>query len=354
MSNWINVREIRKSLSFEAVLVYYGVTIKKQRGNRHVGFCPLPTHTGKRRSPSFSAKLDIGVFQCFGCKAQGTLLHFAALMERLNPKDPKDLRKVALKLRDEFLPELTMSPKKTKVNKEPPALFETTKPVIVNPPLDFELKDLDYEHTYLPGRGFRKETIHHFGLGFCSRGLMKDRVVIPLHDADGRLVGYAGRVIDDSTISEENSRYRLPGVRERKGTIVEFKKSLLLYNQHRIKRPLSDLIVVESFTSVWWLTQWGYQSVVALIGSDCSTEQAKLIAQTTAPSGRVWIFTDTDDAGEHAALAVLSKVSPYRWTRWVKARQPQPTDCTPGDLERLLPGLCTAGSEASNASGNLL
>jgi DNA primase len=192
MSNWISFREIRKNLSFEAVLVFYGVTVKKQRGNRHVGFCPLPTHTGKRRSPSFSAKLDIGVFQCFGCKAHGTILHFAALMERLNPEDPKDLRKVAIKLRDEFLPHLTASPKKQKVNKEPPALFETAsvKPqVLVNPPLDFELKDLDYEHPYLPGRGFRPETIRQFGLGFCNRGLMKGRVVIPLHDTDGRLVG---------------------------------------------------------------------------------------------------------------------------------------------------------------------
>ena len=100
MSDWINFRDIRQSLSFEAVLMHYGVTIKKQAGNRHVGRCPLPKHVGKGKTPSFSAKLDIGVFQCFSCKAHGTVLHFAALMEGLDPDDPKDLRTVALKLRD--------------------------------------------------------------------------------------------------------------------------------------------------------------------------------------------------------------------------------------------------------------
>jgi DNA primase len=344
MSTWINFRDIRKRLSFEAVLKHYGVTIKKKQGNRHVGFCPLPTHKGKRNSPSFSAKLDVGVFQCFGCKAQGTLLHFAAIMEGLDPEDPMALRNVALKLRDLFLSQSKGSSKAETTTKDAsPSPKEENQnpnlPVLVNPPLDFGLKDLDYDHRYLKGRGFHDETIRHFGLGFCYRGLMKDRIVIPLHDYDGRLVGYAGRVVDDAMITEENPRYRLPGRRERQGTIIEFKKSLLLYNLHRIKRRVNDLIVVEGFSSVWWLHQWGYSSVVALIGSDCSANQARLIVDSTIADGRVWIFTDADDAGEKCAVAVLSQVSPYRCVRWIRPKQGQPTDCTPGDLESLLPGL---------------
>jgi DNA primase len=49
-------------------------------------------------------------------------------------------------------------------------------PVIVNSPLDFELKHLDPVHPYLPGRGFTPETIAHFGLGFCSKGSLNDRI----------------------------------------------------------------------------------------------------------------------------------------------------------------------------------
>ena len=358
MSDWINFRDIRQSLSFEAVLMHYGVIIKKQAGNRHVSRCPLPTHIGKGKTPSFSAKLDIGVFQCFSCKAHGTVLHFAALMEGLNPDDPQDLRTVALKLRDVFLSTATASPKKTQVRKErsAPPLVGTTGsnlPVLINPPLDFELKDLDYDHPYLQGRGFHPQTIRHFGLAVCSRGLMKGRVVIPLHDVTGRLIGYAGRVVDDTTISDDNPRYRLPGRREREGRIIEFKKSLLLYNHHRLKPPVNDLIVVEGFTSVWWLTQWGYSSVVALFGSDCSEAQARLIVQATAPDGRVWIFPDTDAAGEKGAMVMLSRISPYRWTRWIQTRQEQPTDCTPADLEKLLSGLVPERKEVLHEHGSL-
>jgi len=59
---------------------------------------------------------------------------------------------------------------------------------IVNPPLDFELKGLDAEHPYLTCRGFAPETIGHFGLGVCLRGLLKGRVAVPLHDNAGRLI----------------------------------------------------------------------------------------------------------------------------------------------------------------------
>jgi DNA primase len=59
--------------------------------------------------------------------------------------------------------------------------------VVVNAPLDFELKGLNREHPYLLNRGFSQETIDHFGLGFCSRGMLKDRMAIPLHDHDGNV-----------------------------------------------------------------------------------------------------------------------------------------------------------------------
>jgi DNA primase len=115
-----------------------------------------------------------------------------------------------------------------------------------------------------------------------------------------------------------------------------------LYNYHQIAKPADDIIVVEGFASVWWLHQWGYRQVVSLMGSDCSDEQAKLIANATAPNCRVWIFTDADRAGDLCAASVLTKVAPYRWTRWVKLAAGQPTDCTPGDLEQLLPDPQTA------------
>lgn len=346
---WINFNVLRKGLSFEKVLKHYGVEVRRKApGNRHVGFCPLPTHQGKRRSPSFSAKLDYGVWQCFGCKASGNVLDFAVRMEHLDPQNRQDLRQVALKLQQTFQVPGASDPNLGKENRsssdprsEPPARSSTspampTKPVIVNPALDFELKDLDPDHPYLKERGFLPETIRHFGLGYCNRGLMKGRFAIPLHDQNGKVIGYAGRLVDERAVDADHPKYLLPGPREREGKRYEFRKSLLLYNGWRIQRPVDDLVVVEGFPACWWLWQWGYQNTVALMGSDCSDEQTKLIASLVTMSGRVWLFPDAGAGGEHCASSVLARVAPHRFVRWVKVPTGQPTDCTPGDLARLL------------------
>ena len=130
-------------------------------------------------------------------------MEFAALMEKADPKDGAALHKVAAELQKRFCPEtgvVASAETKKAVAKKPEKTEPKDElPVVVNPPLGFELKDLDAEHPYLLSRGLTPETIQHFGLGFCSRGLLKDRVAIPLHDMAGALVGYAGRVVDDAT-----------------------------------------------------------------------------------------------------------------------------------------------------------
>jgi DNA primase len=334
MSTWIDFKELRSKLDFEQVLRHYGFEVKR-KGNQHHGFCPLPNHNGKKNSPSFSANLEKGIFQCFGCGAKGNVLDFAALMIKADPKDGAALRTAAAELQKRFCPELGGKPQAKEKTEKQPAKPETESlPVVVNAPLDFELKGLDAEHPYLFNRGFTKETIEHFGLGFCSRGYLKNRMAIPLHDNEGKLVGYAGRVVDDSTITEDNPRYRLPGERKHDGKIFEFRKTLFLYNGFRIKAPVDDLIVVEAFTGVWWLTQHGIQSVVATMGADCSEKQAELIVASVKSNGRVWIVPDGDKAGERHAQTLLALISPYRFMRWIKmADDKQPTDLSAAELK---------------------
>jgi DNA primase len=319
MSAWIDFKELRAKITFEQVLRHYGVEVKRT-GNQHHGFCPLPNHNGKKNSPSFSANFEKGIFQCFGCGAKGNLLEFAAMMEKVDPKDGTAFRKVAGKLQKQFCPELggTQETNKPAAKKPEKAEPKNELPAIINEPLDFELKGLDAEHPYLKSRGFAPETIKHFGLGFCSRGLLKDRVAIPLHDHGGNLVGYAGRVVDDASISEDNPRYRFPGKRERDGKHFEFRKTLFLYNGFRIKAPVDDLIVVEGFTSVWWLNQNHISDVVGTMGADCSEKQSELIVALVRPTGRVWIVPDGDKAGERFAESLLRQVSPHRFLRQLK------------------------------------
>ncbi len=318
MSTWINFKELRAKLDFEAVLRHYDVEVKR-RGDQHHGFCPLPLHKGEKHSPSFSANLKRGIFHCFGCGAKGNVLEFAALMEKVDLENGAAFREVAVELQKRFCAELdTASPAKKQAVKKIEKPPTETLPVVVNPPLDFELKGLDPNHPYLLNRGFLSETIAHFGLGFCSRGSLKDRVAIPLHDREGKLIGYAGRVVDDTKITEDNPRYRLPSKRERDGKSVEFRKTLFLYNGFRMRAPLDDLVVVEGFASVWWLHQSGWQNAVATMGADCSEEQAKLVVSLVKPSGRVWVVPDGDDAGRRFAQSLLFQLSPHRFIRWVK------------------------------------
>src|SRR6266436_5673205 len=145
MNTWIDFKTLRAKLDFEQVLGHYGVEVKR-KGNQHHGFCPLPNHNGKRNSPSFSANLERGIFQCFGCGAKGNVLEFAAMMEKADPKNGAVLHQVALELQRRFCPDLDENPQQAAKSpeKQPDkAEPKSNLPVIVNAPFDFELKGLD-------------------------------------------------------------------------------------------------------------------------------------------------------------------------------------------------------------------
>jgi DNA primase len=339
MSKWINFKELRAKLDFEKVLRHYGVEIKR-KGDQHLGFCPLPNHQGNKTSPSFSANLKRGIFQCFGCGTKGNVLEFAAYMEKLNLKDGSALRELALRLEERFCPGTEDRPKAAELplaaaaERSAPAPKESGATVLVNEPLDFELKGLDPDQPYLVNRGFTPATIRHFGLGFCTRGMLKDRVAIPLRDQEGRLIGYAGRVINDAAVTEDNPRYRFPGTRKRDGKVFEFRKSLFLYNGFAIQAPAEDLILVEGFASVWWLHQNGLPNAVATMGSDCSEQQVDLMVTMLKAAGRLWFLPDGDAAGERFAQSFLPRIALLRFVRWVKLeKDQQPTDLSAAELK---------------------
>jgi DNA primase len=336
MPQWVNYKEIKSEIAFIDVLDHYKLTLKV-KGDQATGFCPLPGHNGTRKSPSFSANLARGAFQCFGCGAKGNVIDFIALMENLDPKSKGDFHKAALLARDQFMVKGRERQSRPTRRSQKEA---DTRPVRVNPPLDFALKGLNQRHPYLAQRGFRRETVIHFGLGYCTRGMLKERIAIPLHDTDGNLIGYAGRLVDDAAVTGENPKYKMPSMRERDGVVYEFRKSLFLYNRHRLPPSVSDLVVVEGFPSVWWLWQETDAHVVSLMGASCSDEQARLIVEAVEPDGRVWIMPDGNEAGERCGLELLKQVAIHRFVRWVRLTDGnQPTDLTAENLDGLI-GQC--------------
>ncbi len=355
MPAWIDFKELRAKLVPTLVLSHYRIQLKV-KGDQATGLCPLPSHPqrtdGSNRTASFSINLTRGVWQCFGCKRSGNILDLACHMEKADPKDGTAVRTVAARLAAAFgLDSRAPQPKQKQQAHEAPAargkaagsaasvghVQPTESTAIVNPKLDFELKGLDPEHPYLKERGLTDDTIRTFGLGFSTRGMLKNRVAIPLHNEHGELVGYAGRLTKDAGISEHNPKYRFPGDRERDGRKLLFRKSHLLFNAHRVARPCDKLIVVEGFFSVFWLTQCGYTDVVALMGSDCSPEQAEHIADITKDDAIVYFLTDGDEAGNACAVSLFREVGWQRRCLWLKLEDgKQPTDLTELHLSLLL------------------
>src|SRR5688500_17511711 len=113
MSTWIDFKKLREQLDFAAVFRYYKIEVKPDK-TQHTGLCPLPQHRGKQRSPSFSANLEKGIFQCFHCGGKGNILDFAVLMENGNPEEPNDVRKTAFNLQKTFALGENVKPKAPK------------------------------------------------------------------------------------------------------------------------------------------------------------------------------------------------------------------------------------------------
>lgn len=336
MGTWVNYRKLRESLNFRDVLESYGVKVA-YKGDQATAFCPLPGHEDKK-SKSFSANVTKGIFQCFGCQAQGNVLEFCIRMEGLDPEDSREFRQGAIKVQErftgkEFAPVTSVREEPLPSNVAPKANVKR----VVNAPLDFELKNVDGSHEYLKARKLSPETIDHFGIGYCGRGMMQGRIAIPLHDQAGRLIGYAGRLVDDAVLDDEHPKYLLPGKREKKGVVYEFAKGEFVFNGHRVSGPVEELIVVEGFFGAMWLHECGHENVVALMGSSCSERQAAIICDLVAPDGCVYVMPDGDAAGEKCAISVFEAVGTMRPVRWIRlASGEDPDSLTFEQVRRLL------------------
>ena len=355
----VDFKQLRSALHFATVLAHYAPNIKQKGGDQWHGFCPLPTHVSKGTkpaSPSFSAQVGKGIFNCFGCGATGNVLEFIVRMENLDPNDPKQFRDGALIAKHRFTPGLNgadTGSKEVKAEKASPAAAPAATedeqpakeakppspdlPIVVNEPLSFTLQT-DLGHPYLRGRGFSDEVIELFGLGYANKGIMQGRIAVPLVSNEGQLIGYAGRIVDDAKIDDEHPKYKFPGERARDGKIYAFKKTYFLYNAHRIfsGTPLDVLTLVEGFPSVWWMTQHGLPQVVAVMGSSISNEQTAQIVAMTTRDARITVISDDDAAGNRLAQSIYEQVGTRRFIRWARLSDgKQPTDLSGEELHEL-------------------
>lgn len=272
MAKFIDFRALRAQLDFARVLAIYGVTSASVRDQQLSAHCPFPTHLGVRAKPSFSADLSRGIWRCFGCKTSGNVLDFAVRMEGREPKDGAAVREVALKLQRLLSQSLTESAAPNAVEEAHPL----ARQVIVNGPLGFTLKELDPEHDALRSLGLQRETIAHFGLGYCGRGLLKGRIAIPLHDPLGQLIGYAGRRIAHSAT---DALYLFPSERHHEGVTYRFDQNRFVYGAHLVNTVApAGLILADDLGFVWHLWERGVPAVAIPSGS-ITDDQWELLTQ---------------------------------------------------------------------------
>ncbi|MDR1892569.1 MAG: DNA primase [Oscillospiraceae bacterium] len=286
----------------------------KRRGGTFVGLCPF--HSEK--TPSFTVYPDTNSYYCFGCGSGGDTITFIKNAENLDYMEAVRLlaERAGLQVPTEGADDSIYKLKKTvyEINKEAARYFHSCL-----------LGDSGgAARAYIRGRRLSMATVRHFGLGFVpkGKGLLEhlrhmgfaesdilqselarkgeyglyefffDRVMFPIIDLRGNVVGFSGRRID----GEKDRKY------VNSADTVVFKKSRTLYGLNFAKNEGSTIILVEGNLDMISLHQAGFKSAVATCGTALTSDHARLLATYAK---EVVVSMDADEAGQKAALRAL-------------------------------------------------
>ena len=321
MRGWVDFGAVKQALSLEAVLRHYQVPGLRKHRDQLVGRCPI--HRGQR-DDSFRASLDHNAFHCFACQASGNVLDFVAAMEQCS------IRQAALRLQRWFSLSAPGEgcPAGPTGHPPDPACRSVRKGELIrkkegrNPPLRFALSGVDPAHPYLVERGIDPATAVAFGVGFyAGPGLLSGRIVIPIANARGQTVAYAGRALDGRL-----PKYKLP---------AGFRKALELFNLHRaVATGSKTVIVVEGYFDCLRVHRAGLPWVVALMGSSLSAEQENALREAF---DRVVLLLDGDAAGRAASRAIAARLSRRSWVAEVQVPDgAQPDQLSLAAIQQLL------------------
>ena len=311
------IEEVR--LRNDIVDVISGYVKLQRKGNSYFGLCPF--HNEK--SPSFSVSPDKQMYYCFGCGAGGNVFTF--IMQYENYTFPEAMKFLADRAGIE-LPSQEMTAQMRREQDLKTQILELNKQAANY--FYYQLRTENGAHAmeYLTKRGITKETMKNFGLGFSTAysddlyqyfkkkgvsdellkqsGLMNvderrgmydkfwNRVIFPIQDVNGRVIGFGGRVMGDGKPKYLNSPE----------TIV-FDKSRNLYglNAARISRK-KYFLLCEGYMDVIALHQAGFKNAVASLGTAFTSQHAGLVRRYAE---EVVLTSDSDEAGKKAALRAI-------------------------------------------------
>jgi DNA primase len=291
-------------------------TVKlKRAGRNYSGLCPFH----HEKTPSFSVSVDKQIYKCFGCGEAGNVITFVMKTKNLNFPEAVKL------LADRVNIDLELDHDNDNKNNN----FEKLYTLNVESARYFFncLQKDDTAKKYLINRGITEATIRKFGLGYSidrwdgllrhlkakryteldmlTAGLViksqkgsyydrfRNRIIFPVFNYKGKVIGFGGRVLDDSKPKYLNSP-----------ETSLFKKGINLYGLNfAIKNNNSRMfIIVEGYMDCISLHQHGITNAVASLGTALTMNQAKLMKRY---ADKVIISYDADSAGQMATLRGL-------------------------------------------------
>lgn len=288
----------------------------KKTGHNYMGVCPFHNDKG----PSLSVSMEKGVYHCFGCGASGNAITFIMKIRNLEYIDAvrylADRAGIIIydeeSASNENSKEIKLKEKLYKINIDAARffhsnLFKNKKPYnyLVNRKIDesiikrfglgYSLNEWDSLYSYLKKIGYEDELIFISGLVLKSKNntyydRFRNRIMFPVFDNKGRIIGFGGRVLDDSKPKYLNSP-----------ETPVFHKGTNLYGLNfAVKSGLPGyLIIVEGYMDLISLHQFGITNSVASLGTALTNDQAKLIKRYCKD---VFICYDADAAGRAATL----------------------------------------------------
>jgi len=291
----------------------------KKAGKNHLGLCPF--HSEK--TPSFTVSPDKQIFYCFGCGTGGNVFSF--LMKQEGLSFPEAVRRLGKRYGIDIPNRPLSSEQKNKISQRE-SLFDINRRA-----MEFYYQSLknngagQVARTYLRKRGISQKTIDDFKLGYAREGWdhllnfflkkrispvlleksglvlpkknrggyydrFRNRIIFPIYDASMQVVGFGGRVLDDS----------LPKYLNSPETPV-YNKRRSLYGIQRAKercRSTGTAFIVEGYLDVLALHQHGVENSVATLGTALTPDHIRFL---TRFAGRMILVYDSDDAGIRSA-----------------------------------------------------
>ncbi|RRZ96886.1 DNA primase [Erwinia sp. 198] len=302
------------------------VKLKKQGKNYHA-CCPF--HNEK--TPSFTVNGEKQFYHCFGCGAHGNAIDFLMNYDRL--EFVESIEELATLYGLEVPYESGSGPSQLERHQRQ-SLYQ-----LMSSLNDFYQQSLTQNQAagardYLTKRGLSDDVIRHFSIGFAPAGWdnalkrfgrsqedrqslsdagmlvtndqgrsydrFRERIMFPIHDKRGRVIGFGGRVVGDA----------LPKYLNSPETEI-FHKGRQLYGLYEAQKKHPEpakLLVVEGYMDVVALAQFGIDYAVASLGTSTTPEHIQLLFRTT---DTVICCYDGDRAGREAAWRALETALPY-------------------------------------------